>query len=116
MEIIIFKLSDLREMKSMASDMQAIGQSLESGAIPSELSSLKALGKSIKENPEKYKVLRAALLGAATDAERLALLKGFAISEDKLRTLALDGGPNPMSPITVITITIIITTWPGEAH
>ena len=100
----------------MSSDIQKIGSALESGTLPAELDSLRTLGASIKENPEKYRALRQALLAAQSDSEQIALLKGFAISEDKLRTLQANNfGVNALGTIT-ITITITITTWPRTAH
>lgn len=99
----------------MSSDIQKIGASLESGTLPEELASLRVLGKSIKENPEKYRELRQALLTAGSDSEKFELLKDFVIQEDQIRMLPPGiVGADALATITVTTI--IITTWPNTAH
>lgn len=98
----------------MSTDVKAIGEALESLSLPKELNQLNQFGKALKDNPEKYTDLRNALLSSATDEERLAVLKGFAISEDSLRQL-IPQKPGVNAFPWTITITITIT-WPGTAH
>jgi len=100
----------------MSETIKKTASSLEEGKIPDQLSFLKNFGKELRENPKKYQELRKAVLEADTDNEKIAIMKGFAISEEGLRKLVPTELNQPMIGTITITITITITLTPGTAH
>lgn len=116
---IIFTLDSIQKKEESTMDIKTIksvGETLESGVIPAELSVLKSLGNLIKSDPEKYKALREEILGAQTDLERINILREFVISEDQLRKMITGYQRTEMVHTIAITITIIIATWPDTAQ
>lgn len=99
----------------MSEKINEIAKQLSEGKIPETLDYMRSLGESLKNNPEKYVKLRAALISAKEDKEKFDLLRGFAISDDEIRRIVPVDGTNALH--TVIVTTIIITTMtPGTAN